>query len=87
MRARVIVSWQQLFVRLLCCIAFLSIPIYASDLIPPVTAEELAMKSEPLAPGAPAIILYRLVQRDDNGRTSHEDNFVRIKIFNEEGLK
>ena len=45
------------------------------------------MKSEPLAPGAPAIILFRLVQRDDNGRTSHEDNFVRIKILNEEGLK
>ena len=35
--------------------------------------------------GAPAIILIRLEQRDDNGKTSHEDNFVRIKIFNEEG--
>lgn len=45
------------------------------------------MTSEPLAPGAPAIILYRQVDRDDNGRTSHEDNYVRIKVFNEEGRK
>ncbi len=25
------------------------------------------------------------MDRDDNGTTSHEDNFIRIKIFNEEG--
>ncbi len=43
------------------------------------------MTSEPLAPGAPAVILYRQVDRDDNGRTSHEDNYVRIKILTEEG--
>jgi hypothetical protein len=67
--------------------AFHGVALHAGDLIPPITPEELAMKSEPLAPGAPAIILFRLVQRDDNGRTSHEDNFVRIKILNEEGLK
>src|SRR5215472_452656 len=80
------VSWQHLLFFLICCIAF-SVPLHAGDLIPPTTPEDLALKSEPLAPGAPAIILFRLVQRDDNGRTSHEDNFVRIKIFNEEGLK
>lgn len=45
------------------------------------------MTGEPLAPGAPAIILYRQVDRDDNGRTSHEDNYVRIKILTEEGRK
>jgi len=45
------------------------------------------MTSEPLAPGAPAIILYRQVDRDDNGRTSHEDNYIRIKILTEEGRK
>jgi hypothetical protein len=33
----------------------------------PVSAEELKMTSEPLAPGAPAIILYREVNRDDYG--------------------
>lgn len=45
------------------------------------------MTSEPQAPGAPAIILYRQVDRDDNGRTSHEDNYYRIKILTEEGRK
>ena len=45
------------------------------------------MTSEPLAPGAPAIILYRQVDRDDNTRTSHEDNYFRIKILTEEGRK
>jgi hypothetical protein len=53
----------------------------------PVSPEELKMTSEPLAPGAPAIILYRQVDRDDNGTTSHEDNYVRIKILTEEGRK
>jgi hypothetical protein len=42
------------------------------------------MTGEPLALGAPAVILYRQVDRDDNGRTSHEDNYVRIKILTEE---
>jgi hypothetical protein len=50
----------------------------------PVSPDELKITSEPLAPGAPAIILYRQVDRDDNGRTSHEDDYVRIKIFLEE---
>jgi hypothetical protein len=53
----------------------------------PPSAEELKTTSEPLAPGAPAIILYRQVDRDDNGRTSHEDNYLRIKILTEEGRK
>jgi transglutaminase-like putative cysteine protease len=49
--------------------------------------EELQMTGEPLAPGAPAILLYRRIDRDDNGRTSHEDNYFRIKILTEEGRK
>lgn len=53
----------------------------------PVSQEELKMTSEPLAPGAPAIILYRQVDRDDNGYTSHEDNYFRIKVLTEEGRK
>jgi transglutaminase-like putative cysteine protease len=53
----------------------------------PVSPEELKMISEPLAPGAPAIILYRQVDRDDNTRTPHEDNYLRIKILTEEGRK
>ena len=53
----------------------------------PVSPDELKMTSEPQAPGAPAIILYRQVDRDDNGLTGHEDNYIRIKILTEEGRK
>jgi hypothetical protein len=53
----------------------------------PVSQEELKMTSEPLAPGAAAIILFRQVDRDDNIQTPHEDNYVRIKILTEEGRK
>jgi len=53
----------------------------------PVSPDELKMASEPQAPGAAAILLYHQVDRDDNGRTSHEDNYFRIKILTEEGRK
>jgi hypothetical protein len=53
----------------------------------PIDPQELAMKGEPQAPGAAAVILYRQVDRDDNGRTSREFNYVRIKILSEEGRK
>ena len=53
----------------------------------PVSPDELKMTSEPLAPGAPAVILYRQVDRDDNSRTSHQDEYFRIKILTEEGRK
>jgi hypothetical protein len=66
----------------------------------PVSPEELKMTGDPKAPGAPAIVLYREVDRDDFGTTSHggisiavndhnrsEDNYYRIKILNEEGRK
>ena len=36
----------------------------------PPSPDELKMTSEPQAPGAAAIMLYRQVDRDDNGRTS-----------------
>jgi hypothetical protein len=52
----------------------------------PVTPEELKMTSVPEAPGAPAVVLYQEVNRDD-GRTPHEDTYVRIKILTEEGRK
>jgi hypothetical protein len=53
----------------------------------PVSADELKMTSEPKAPGAPAIILFREVDRDDRGLTAHEDVYFRIKILSEEGRK
>ena len=53
----------------------------------PVVPEELKMTGEPKAPGAPAIILFREVDRDDRGKTAHEDVYFRIKILTEEGRK
>jgi len=54
----------------------------------PISPEELKMTSEAKAPGAPAIILYRQIDRDDSdARTPHEYNYVRAKIFTEEGRK
>ncbi|HKI11790.1 MAG TPA: DUF3857 domain-containing protein [Candidatus Acidoferrum sp.] len=60
----------------------------AGDEWQPIDPAELRMTSEPLAPGAPAIYLYRQVDRNDSGRTTHtEFNYVRIKILTEEGRK
>ena len=42
------------------------------------------MTSDPAAPGAPAIYLYRQVDRDDSGFT--ESVYVRIKILSDAGL-
>lgn len=53
----------------------------------PVSPDELKMTAEPKAPGAPAIILFREVDRDDRGRTAHEDVYFRIKVLTEEGRK
>src|SRR5437879_1917776 len=63
-------------------------PVSAGDEWQPISQEELKMTSEPKAPGAPAIILYRQVDRDDSDvRTAHEYNYIRKKIFTEEGRK
>jgi hypothetical protein len=67
--------------------AYRSTTVSAGQGFQPVSPEELKMTSEPQAPGAPAIILYRQVYRDDNGRTSFEDDYIRIKILTEEGRK
>src|ERR1700679_3084824 len=53
----------------------------------PISQDELKMTSEPQAPGAPAIILFRQVDRDDDINTPHEENYFRIKILTEEGRK
>jgi hypothetical protein len=70
-----------LFVPLLSRSAQAAVPFQ------PVSPDELKMTSDPKAPGAPAIILFRQVDRDDNAYTSHEDNYIRIKILTEEGRK
>lgn len=51
----------------------------------PIPPDELKMTSEPKAPGAPAIYLYRQVDRKDTARISTEYNYVRLKILTEEG--
>ena len=78
------------FAAVLCAFAVIACdttPAYAGDKFQPVSQDELKMTGDPQAPGAPAIILYRQVDRDDTGFTGHEDNYVRIKILTEEGRK
>jgi hypothetical protein len=65
--------------------AFLLPQLVAADDWLPISPEELKMTSEPGAPGAPAINLYRQVDRDD--QKYNEVNYVRIKILTEEGRK
>jgi len=66
--------------------AGLPTPCHAQG-FPPLSPDELKMSSEAHAPGAPAIILFREVDSDDNGITSHADSYVRIKVLTEEGRK
>src|SRR6266446_3564372 len=61
-------------------------PASAGDEWLPISPEELKMTSVPEAPGAPAVYLYRQVDRDD-GRDGHQYNYERIKILTEEGRK
>jgi hypothetical protein len=61
--------------------------VQAGDEWQPIDAAELKMTSEPKAPGAPAIYLYRQVDRDDSGNATTEYNYNRIKILTEEGRK
>lgn len=62
-------------------------PVNAGDDWLPIDPSDLKMSSETLAPGAPAVYLYRQVDREDSGRATSERNYVRIKILTEEGRK
>lgn len=59
-------------------------PALAQDW-PPVTAEELALKDNPVSPGAAAVILLLEEENDDSRGTVSE--FFRIKVLAEEGKK
>ncbi|MGA9353891.1 MAG: DUF3857 domain-containing protein [Terriglobales bacterium] len=59
---------------------------WAIDFQPP-SPDEMRMTSEPKAPGATAVILFREVDRDDNELSAYEDEYVRVKILTEEGRK
>jgi hypothetical protein len=73
------------FYALVCLALLLPKSAWAGAGFQPVNPDELKMTSEPLAPGAPAIILYRQVDRSDDRYTPHEDDYLRIKILKEEG--
>jgi Domain of Unknown Function with PDB structure (DUF3857) len=70
-----------------CCAYFLT---HATNRVnadewQPISPEELKMTSVPEAPGAPAVYLYRQVDRDDV--SNHQYNYFRIKILTDEGRK
>lgn len=71
----------------LCSVVLLLVPapVRAGDDWLPISPDDLKMTSAPQAPGAPAIYLYREVDRDD--QTNFEKDYVRIKILTEEGRK
>jgi len=70
----------------LCALSCLDIgrATAASEAWLPVSPEEMQMTSEPQAPGAPAIYLYRQVDRSDF--RYFERRYERIKILTEAGL-
>ncbi|HET6929871.1 MAG TPA: DUF3857 domain-containing protein [Candidatus Acidoferrum sp.] len=76
------------FLLILVSAALLSrpfLPTASGDEWQPIDPADLKMTSEPKAPGAPAIFLYRQVDRKDATRAGTEYNYVRIKILTEEG--
>jgi hypothetical protein len=74
-------------VVVVCVVIYPKKRIAADDWLP-IDPAELKMTSEPKAPGAPAIYLYRQIDRKDAGYTGRtEFNYVRIKILTEEGRK
>lgn len=77
---------SRLFAVLTLTVLFSLVPsrVVASIGFQPVNPEELKMTSEPKAPGATAVLLYRQVDRDD-GKVAHEDSYFRIKILKEKG--
>jgi hypothetical protein len=78
------VSSRAFWAGLLCALGILGTRLATADDWIPASAEELHMTSEPGAPGAPAVYLYRQVDRDDSGYS--ESVYVRIKILTDAGF-
>lgn len=74
---------RMMFAPLAIAALWVTTPTTQADDWLPITPAELKMTSEPKAPGAPAINLYRQVDRDDVA--SKEINYVRIKILTDAG--
>src|SRR5271154_7552023 len=60
-------------------------PSSAGDDWLPIPPEDLALKDNPASPGAHAMILYR--SSDMDSKESSVREYVRIKIFTQEGTK
>ena len=74
------------FVCVCCAYFFARAPMQVNaDEWQPISPEELKMTSVAEAPGAPAVYLYRQVDRDDTA--NHQYSYMRIKILTEEGRK
>ncbi len=63
----------------------LAVTAQTDDAWDPIPPDELALKDDPLNPGAPAIILYRETFSDH--KDSFETHHYRIKILNERGAE
>lgn len=74
-------GWTQLLLLLVSFVG--ALPLQAATEWLPVTPEDLQLTSEPKAPGATAIYLYRQVDKDDT--RSQETHYVRLKVLKEEG--
>lgn len=78
-------TWARVGAAALIVGHYLASTVWAtSPAWPAVTPAELNMTSEPKAPGAPAIFLYRQVDRNDNAAT--EDHYERIKVLTAAGV-
>lgn len=82
-------SLSRSFSSLVLCTVFCSLAARSAASVgfQLVSPDELKMTSEPKAPGAMAVILFRQVDRDDTFRRAHEDVYFRVKILTEEGRK
>jgi hypothetical protein len=69
----------------LCAVASAPRPSSAGDDWLPVPPADLALKDNPASPGAHAMILYRASDMDSKASSVRE--YVRIKIFTQEGTK
>lgn len=78
--------WKPGVLALVCVAAGMlsgGVPAWAKDAWPPISAEELALKDNPLSPGSSAMILYR--EMITNDPESYETHYYRIKVFSEAG--
>ncbi len=78
-------AWRAVSVLWLVSTGIFVAPCAGAADWPVLTPEDLTMATEPNAPGAPAVFLYRQVDRDDE--TGSEVSLQVIKVLTEEGRK